>query len=97
MNEEVQLVYEMARKTMEKAIEHLDNELVRIRAGKANVHILDGVLVDYYGTPTPLNQVSNVSTPDANHHDPTLGKIHDRYHRKGVDAIQRGDHPVEQW
>ena len=65
MNEEVQLVYEMAKENMEKAVEHLDNELVRIRAGKANVHILDGVLVDYYGTPTPLNQVSNVSTPDA--------------------------------
>jgi len=65
MNEEVQLVYEMAKEHMEKALEHLDNELVRIRAGKANVHILDGVLVDYYGTPTPLNQVSNVSTPDA--------------------------------
>jgi len=65
MNEEVQLVYEMAREHMDKAVEHLDNELIRIRAGKANVHILDGVMVDYYGTPTPLNQVSNVSTPDA--------------------------------
>lgn len=65
MNEDVQLVYDMAKEHMEKAVEHLDNELVRIRAGKANVHILDGVLVDYYGTPTPLNQVSNVSTPDA--------------------------------
>lgn len=65
MNEEVQMVYEMAKEHMEKAIEHLDNELRRIRAGKANVHILDGVVVDYYGTPTPLNQVSNISTPDA--------------------------------
>lgn len=65
MNEEVQMVYEMAKEHMEKAVEHLDNELIRIRAGKANVHILDGVLVDYYGTPTPLNQVSNLSTPDA--------------------------------
>ena len=65
MNEEVQMVYEMAKEHMEKAIEHLDNELMRIRAGKANVHILDGVMVDYYGTPTPLNQVSNISTPDA--------------------------------
>lgn len=64
MNEEVQMVYEMAKEHMEKAIEHLDNELMRIRAGKANVHILDGVIVDYYGTPTPLNQVSNLSTPD---------------------------------
>lgn len=65
MNEEVELVYEMAKEHMEKTIEHLDNELMRIRAGKANVHILDGVLVEYYGTPTPLNQVSNISTPDA--------------------------------
>ena len=65
MNEEVQMVYEMAKEHMEKALEHLDNELNRIRAGKANVHILDGVMVDYYGTPTPLNQVSNISTPDA--------------------------------
>ena len=65
MNEEVQLIYEMTRERMEKTIEHLDNELVRIRAGKANIHILDGILVEYYGTPTPLNQVSNISTPDA--------------------------------
>ncbi len=65
MNEEVQLVYEMTRERMEKALAHLDNELVRIRAGKANVHILDGVMVDSYGSPTPLNQVSNISTPDA--------------------------------
>jgi len=40
MNEEVQLVYEMTKERMEKAIEHLDNELIRIRAGKSNVHIL---------------------------------------------------------
>jgi ribosome recycling factor len=65
MNEDVQMVYEMTKERMEKAIEHLDNELMRIRAGKANIHILDGILVDYYGTPTPLNQVSNISTPDA--------------------------------
>jgi ribosome recycling factor len=65
MNEEVQLVYDMTQERMEKAVEHLDNELMRIRAGKANVHILDGIKVDYYGTMTPLNQVSNISTPDA--------------------------------
>ena len=65
MNEEVQFIHDIAREKMDKATEHLDTELVRIRAGKANVHILDGVMVDYYGTPTPLNQVSNISTPDA--------------------------------
>lgn len=65
MTEDVQLVHEMAREKMEKALEHLETELSRIRAGKANVHILDGIMVDYYGTMTPLNQVSNISTPDA--------------------------------
>ncbi|MEX0986518.1 MAG: ribosome recycling factor [Bacteroidales bacterium] len=65
MNEEVQLVFEMTREKMDKALEHLETELSRIRAGKANVHILDGIMVEYYGTMTPLNQVSNISTPDA--------------------------------
>ncbi|MFO7933500.1 MAG: ribosome recycling factor [Bacteroidales bacterium] len=65
MNDDVEFVHEMTRERMDKAIDHLDNELVRIRAGKANVHILDGIMVEYYGTPTPLNQVSNISTPDA--------------------------------
>jgi ribosome recycling factor len=65
MNEEVQLIYDITKERMEKTIEHLDTELVRIRAGKANVHILDGIVVEYYGAPTPLNQVSNISTPDA--------------------------------
>ena len=65
MNEDVQLVYEMTREKMDKALEHLETELSRIRAGKANIHILDGIMVDYYRAMTPLNQVSNISTPDA--------------------------------
>lgn len=64
MNEEIQLIFEMAEEKMDKTIEHLEAELSRIRAGKANTHILDGIVVDYYGTPTPLSQVSNISTPD---------------------------------
>ena len=64
MNEDVELVYEIAKEKMDKAVEHLETELNRIRAGKANTHILDGIVVDYYGTPTPLNQVSNINTPD---------------------------------
>jgi len=65
MEEEVQLIIDMAQERMEKAIEHLDTELSRIRAGKANIHILDGIKVDYYGSIVPLNQVSNISTPDS--------------------------------
>ena len=49
---------------MAKAIEHLEIELAKIRAGRANPAMLDTVKVDYYGTLMPLNQVSNISTPD---------------------------------
>jgi ribosome recycling factor len=49
---------------MLKAVEHLRNELARVRTGKATTALLDGVKVDYYGSLTPLNQVGNLSTPD---------------------------------
>lgn len=54
-----------AKALMEKAIVHADNELSKIRAGKASPAMLDGITVDYYGTPTPLAQVGSVNTPDA--------------------------------
>jgi ribosome recycling factor len=64
MEEEVMMLLEEAKEKFDKALEHLKNELVRIRAGKADIHILDGIVVDYYGNKTPLNQVSNINTPD---------------------------------
>jgi len=64
MEEELELILEDAKERMAKAVEHLDNELGMIRAGKANPKMLDGILVDYYGSMTPLSQVANVSTPD---------------------------------
>ncbi|MDR3351287.1 MAG: ribosome recycling factor [Prevotellaceae bacterium] len=54
-----------AKTKMQKAIEHLETELVTIRAGKANPAMLNQILVDYYGAPTPLAQVSSITTPDA--------------------------------
>ena len=65
MNEEVDFLFEVTKEKMESSIQHLETELSRIRAGKANPHILDGIEVDYYGTMTPLTQVANISTPDA--------------------------------
>jgi ribosome recycling factor len=65
MNEEIQMILDDARTRMEQALEHLEKELAHIRAGKANPRMLDGLMVDYYGSQTPLNQVSSVSTPDA--------------------------------
>ena len=50
---------------MTKTINNLDGELATIRAGRANPHVLDKLAVDYYGTPTPLQQVGNVSVPEA--------------------------------
>ena len=65
MNEDIQFILDSAKESMDKSIEHLENELAKIRAGRASAGMLEGVYVDYYGTTTPLNQVSNVSTPDA--------------------------------
>ena len=50
---------------MTKTINNLDGELATIRAGRANPHVLDKVAVDYYGTPTPIQQVANISVPEA--------------------------------
>ncbi|HET9056551.1 MAG TPA: ribosome recycling factor [Chitinophagaceae bacterium] len=50
---------------MQKAIAHLEAELVKIRAGRANPQMLDGLVVDYYGSPTPINQVGNITVMDA--------------------------------
>lgn len=54
-----------AKVSMDKAIEHCDSELQKIRAGKANPAMLDDIMVEYYGTPTLLSQVGSVNTPDA--------------------------------
>src|SRR6478672_5194268 len=64
-SEDVSLAIELAEDSMKKAINHLEVELAKIRAGKANPQMLDGIMVDYYGTPTPLNQIGNISVMDA--------------------------------
>ncbi|MFM7851908.1 MAG: ribosome recycling factor [Flammeovirgaceae bacterium] len=63
--EEIELFLEEAKELMNKAIAHVGNELTKIRAGKANPSMLDGVQVSYYGVMSPLNQVSSMTTPDA--------------------------------
>jgi len=64
MNEIIDLIMEETRERMEKALEHLEYELARLRAGRANPALLDGITVDYYGVNSPLSQVSNINTPD---------------------------------
>ena len=65
MAEEIASIIADAEDHMKKAIRHLETELVKIRAGKANPNMLDGLVVDYYGTPTPIGQVGNVNVADA--------------------------------
>src|SRR4028119_2157429 len=65
MIEDVSLTLEMAQDSMNKAINHLEAELIKVRAGKANPQMLDGIMVDYYGSPTAINQVANITTLDA--------------------------------
>lgn len=64
MNEEIEFIIDTAKEAMENAIKHLEKQLVNIRAGKASPAMLGSVMVDYYGSQTPLNQVANVNTPD---------------------------------
>ena len=64
MNEEIDLIIEETEDRMTKALEHLEHELARLRAGRSNPALLDGITVDYYGVHSPLSQVSNINTPD---------------------------------
>ncbi|MFY7965402.1 MAG: ribosome recycling factor [Chitinophagaceae bacterium] len=65
MNEDVSFILDDVQDSMKKAIVHLESELTKIRAGKASPTMLDGLFVDYYGSPTAINQVANVSVLDA--------------------------------
>ncbi len=64
MNEELELIIDETKDRMQKALDHLEHELARLRAGRATPVLLDGITVDYYGVNSPLSQVSNINTPD---------------------------------
>jgi len=61
----IQEVVNTCRDGMEKRVKAYDNDLAKVRTGRASISLLDSVKVDYYGAPTPLNQVATLSTPDA--------------------------------
>ncbi|MCB0381838.1 MAG: ribosome recycling factor [Psychroserpens sp.] len=64
MNEDIKFILDTAQEAMDSAIKHLEKQFVNIRAGKASPAMLGSVMVDYYGSQTPLSQVANVNTPD---------------------------------
>ena len=65
MADDISQIVATADDHMKKAITHLETELIKIRAGKATPQILDGIVVDYYGSPTPISQVGNINVMDA--------------------------------
>lgn len=65
MTEELQLIYDELKQSNNKSLTHLENELLKVRAGKATPSMLTGVMVDYYGSPTPIQQVANINSMDA--------------------------------
>lgn len=84
MTEELNMIYSEFRDSNKKTVEHFEVELVKIRAGKATPSMLQTVVVDYYGSPTPLNQVANVATMDAR----TLTV--QPWEKSSLDAIMKG-------
>ncbi len=64
MNEEIKFILDATKESMDAAILHLEKEFVKIRAGKASPAMLSSVMVEYYGSQTPLSQVANINTPD---------------------------------
>ncbi len=65
MNEEINFCLDLAREQMQESINHLELSLSKVRAGKASPQMLRAVVVDYYGTLTPLSQTANIATPDS--------------------------------
>jgi len=63
--EDIGVVLDDGKENMEKAVRKLRTELSKVRTGRASTALLDGIQVDYFGTPTPLNQLANLTTPDA--------------------------------
>ena len=63
--EELEFIIEACKESMTNAIKHLERELLNIRAGKANPTMLSSVRLEYYGSTTPLSQIANINTPDA--------------------------------
>ena len=65
MNDKLEIILKSAKDKMQSSLTHLENELLNIRAGKANPNMLKSVMVDYYGNPTAIGQLANINTPDS--------------------------------
>jgi len=84
--EDLELVYTEAKDAMDKSLRGLRTDLQKVRTGRASTALLDGIQVEYYGTPTPINQLANMSTPD-----PRLIVI-SPYDKSSISAIEKAVH-----
>lgn len=82
--EELSMIIDMVKQEMEAALKHLDHAFLKIRAGRATTNMVQDVMVEYYGAVTPLNQVANVSVPDA------LTIMIQPWDRTAIKAIEKG-------
>ena len=82
--EELELIVASVKQEMDAAIKHLDYAFQKIRAGRASTAMVQDVMVEYYGAPTPLNQVANVSVPDA------MTIAIQPWDRTAINAIEKG-------
>lgn len=65
MSEQAEKIKKLTSESMKRSLEHLERELIKIRAGKASPSMVEGIMVEYYGSPTPINQVANITVSDA--------------------------------
>mgnify|MGYP003642090140 CR=1 FL=1 len=86
MEDEIDFIIDGTREAMNNALKHLEKEFVNIRAGKASPSMVGSVMVEYYGSPTPLSQVANVSTPDG------MTITIQPWEKGMIPAIERGIH-----
>jgi ribosome recycling factor len=86
MEDEIDFIIDSTREAMSDALKHLEKELGNIRAGKASPSMVGSVMVDYYGSPTPLSQVANINTPDG------MTISIQPWEKSMIPAIERGIH-----
>ena len=80
--------YKIYEEKMKKSIESVVSDFDTVRAGRANASVLNRISVDYYGTPTPIQQIASVGSPDPPHAgDHAVGRIHPQGHRKGHSGV----------
>ena len=89
-------ILDEAQEKMDMAVMYLDEALAHIRAGKADIRLLDGIRVDSYGSMVPINNVAAVNTPDARSIHQAVGQKHVPRHRKSDYRFRIGHHAGEQ-